>query len=274
MKLTYSIVIPYGKIEGNFLRCINSALNQNIPPIKIWVICNGQITNEFIKNLLDANSNLKINLIEFIFPENCTNANLARNCGLYKTTSKWVAFLDSDDWWDSDWSSNVQETIELNNCDFLYGSLRVYGKNNASSDLICRHYKEFTSPENYLLSYLPAQTSTFFVNTNLAKNVGWNNSIRRHQDYDFFVRLVKSNPIVSIVENISVNVDWSTARRHKYHRDCLQIIKKWRPRVEKKNYLRHLNNLRKSAFYSKDWFAHISITKELLFSIIQKSNYL
>jgi glycosyltransferase involved in cell wall biosynthesis len=274
MKFSYSVVIPYGKIEGNFLRCINSTLQQIVNPEEIFVICNGQITACHIKELLSKEKHLLCSKIKFLYPKNCTNANIARNFGLQQVKSEWVAFLDSDDWWDNNWSELSKLRIESEDCDFLYGSIKIHGENNSYSELSCCDYQKLGTAENYLLAYRPAQTSTYFIRSNLARRVGWNNELRRHQDYDFFVRAVNFGLKVSIINGAGVNVDWSIPRHHKFHRDCLYVVKNWRSNVEKKFYLRHLNNLRKSAFQSKDWIAFLLILANLIISLFLIKGYL
>lgn len=258
----YSVIIPYGKKQGNFLRCIKSVIEQTILPTQIIVVCNGEISIDFIRTNSDIEILLNNSIISFIFPIGCTNANMARNHGLSMVTAGWTAFLDSDDWWDENWVFNVNKAINLEQSDFLYGSLRIHGKNNSQSELLCNHYSEQKTPENYLLAYKPAQTSTYFIKTYLAKEVGWNNKLRRHQDYDFFVRATKASSKTSIVNGIFVNVDWTTPRRHKFHMDCLEVVTLWHMNVEKKYFLRHLKNLYKSAFLSKDWKAFFVILNE------------
>jgi len=266
----YSVVIPFGKVEGNFIRCIKSTIEQAIQPTNVFVVCNGEVTEDYIKKLICDVELLNGKFISFVYPERCTNANIARNFGLDLVKSDWVAFLDSDDWWDNDWVTNVKNAIKDENPDFLYGSLRVHGAKNRKFELICNHYQEQFTPENYLLAYRPAQTSSYFIKTELAKFARWDNNIRRHQDYDFFVRLVKITPKVLAIHNVSVNVDWTGPRRHKYHEDCLKVVDNWAECVEKKFYIRHLNNLRKSSFKSCDWNAYFKLSIKLINAMFNK----
>lgn len=258
----YSVVIPFGKKAGNFSRCINGVLQQTIAPKKIFIICNGEVTEDYAKNLLRSEINQWSDTISIIQPVLCNNANVARNLGLRRSETDWVAFLDSDDWWERTWVQSVESINGKNFLDFYYGSIRVFFAKNSSKDLICEDWKSLKTPENYLLAYKPAQTSTYFIKTKLAKDVEWDETLRRHQDYDFFSRLIKKSELAGTVPGVHVNVDWVEVRRHNFHMDCLKVVREWKPHVDSYYYKRHIANLIISSIRSKDWRAVPSLIFE------------
>lgn len=265
--LCYSVVIPYGKKSGDFIRCIKSITSQNISPKQILVICNGEVTHSYVKTIIGGLSASDFRLTNFIYPEKCSNGNIARNIGLNLVDTEWVMFVDSDDWWEANWISSVASISKYEEFDFLYGSMKIYSNQSEFKALQCAHFSEFKTPENYLLAYKAAQTSSYVIKTWLAKKTGWNEHLHRHQDYDFFVRLVKSFNVKSIAAtDIYVNVDWSDARRTKYHLDYLRVVKGWKPNVERIYYLRHIRNLTIGTIKSRDWKAVLPFLKELIFA--------
>lgn len=268
--MKYSVVIPCGKLDGNLNRCILGVMKQSINPDKIFVICNNGVKIEEIsKLLLNLEKYPNFKTIDLIDGSNLKNANQARNLGLINTTSEWVAFLDSDDWWDEKWIENASTKSAA---DFIYGSIRVHG-GIYSEVLHADDYKKSITPENYLLQYKPAQTSTYIIKTSFAKKILWDQDLKRHQDYDFFARAVKSSSSTEFIKDVFVNVDWSKPRRHKLHLDCLRVVKKWRNHVEKKFYIRHIYNLFISSCRSRDTKALLPILFESFYLIFYR-NYL
>jgi len=73
-------------------RAIESVLNQTYKPEKIIVINDGSTDNTE-----EAIALFKHNIL-YIHQKNC-GASGARNCGILKATSTWIAFLDGDDEW-------------------------------------------------------------------------------------------------------------------------------------------------------------------------------
>ena len=259
--LDYSVVIPFGKKDGDFSKTLSGIFSQEIQPREIIIICNNGITLEYFKSKYQINED-NVTLIEV---KDKINANVARNIGIEKCKSDWVAFLDSDDWWDSSWVQAIDKKLKNDTAiDFIYGSIRVHHPNSLTSILSADNWKKDYTPENYLLAYKPAQTSTYFMKTILAKNVKWDNTLKRHQDYDFFVRIARTDANTSVIPECHVNVDWTVFRKHKYHLDCYKVTKKWRKLVDPYYFRRHCYELAKSAFKSYDWKPLLLLTIEII----------
>lgn len=251
--LEYSVVVPFGKLEGNIFECVTSVLRQAVLPRQVVIVCNGVVTTEHAESVLRplrAENKTKLNIVD---GRHCTNANFARNLGVKFVQTEWCGFLDSDDRWSDTWVISVTRRIEeQHDGEFCYGSLVV---NTGLENILvpCCQWSDYGSPENYLLSYQSAQTSSFFGKTALIAKIGWDETLRRHQDYDFFVRMVRSGANVVAVTSGYVHVDWSRPRRHQFHRDCIRVIDSWRGRVSDGLYRAHMRRLLKSAVLSKDF---------------------
>jgi glycosyltransferase involved in cell wall biosynthesis len=268
--INYSVVIPFGKFEGDVTRCVKSALDQKILPEKILVVCNGKVTVEYaaslLKPILEMDHDNRVNLI---YSGEIGNANIARNVGIDNCPSEWVAFLDSDDWWDCRWVEVVNEKIKKEQPDFIYGSFYFYDQEGNRKKSIARNYSIFFTPENYLSAFQSAQTSTYFSKTSLAKRIKWDEQLIWHQDYDFFVRIVKEG-IVSVISLPFVNREVET-RRHKHHIDCYKVLKRWNGHANYYFYNRHVYGQIVSAIKSKDW---IAIPYLLSLFLISKNNHI
>ena len=93
-----SVIIPYYKKINHIRKTLNSVLDQTFQDFEIIIIYDDvnlddlNIIEELVKN------NHKIKLIK-----NAKNlgAGLSRNIGIQNSTGKIIAFLDSDDYWDT-----------------------------------------------------------------------------------------------------------------------------------------------------------------------------
>jgi len=94
-----SIIVPYYNSEKTILRALNSIIRQTYKNIEIILIDDGcsdyssQLVNDFIKN----NKEYKITNIR----QDNYGAAKARNVGIKKAQGEYIAFLDSDDSWET-----------------------------------------------------------------------------------------------------------------------------------------------------------------------------
>lgn len=103
-----TVIIPVYNTEKYLDRCLDSVLNQSYKNIEIIIINDGSTDNSFsvIKRYLENNSIIYIQL-----EKNCGLGN-ARNVGLDNASGDYVAFLDSDDWIDSNFYYILIEALE------------------------------------------------------------------------------------------------------------------------------------------------------------------
>lgn len=119
-------------------------------------------------------------------------ANSCRNIGIEKSKRKYIALLDSDDLWPSDYLEKsfifAESHFEFSGS---YGKCMVRdGEKERLSD--SRAIKENESLFDFLLApNTIAQTSTFFLTTEKAKSILFDENILRHQDWEFFIRFGK-----------------------------------------------------------------------------------
>ena len=95
MKCDVGVVIPTFNRPGETLRAINSVLEQTILPSEIVIIDDGsspECAEELQKLLLGLD-------VKLVWNEPSRHPGIARNHGVGLLTTKWVAFLDSDDLW-------------------------------------------------------------------------------------------------------------------------------------------------------------------------------
>jgi glycosyltransferase involved in cell wall biosynthesis len=245
-----SVVIPWGRLEDDVLRAIMSAARQSQAPLEILVVPNREVTWAVAESrLADVASAV------LVVPGSGPNANAARNLGVAAAQGDWVAFLDSDDWWDPEWLAEVSSRCDALGCavDGFYGGIRVVNGAGEEQDVVRAYGLEpFGTAENYLLSYHSASTCTLVLRRQILRKCRWDESLRRHQDYDLFARLVRSGARLAHVDTVLVNVLWSGSTRHRAHADCLLVTSQWAGKVAPGYYYRHLKNLLIGAVRSLD----------------------
>lgn len=245
-----AVVIPYGKLEGDILRCVGSVLDQSHRASEVLVVANNKVSAVAARQkLAPLADRLELRVIDGAA---CRNANDARNLGCREAGSAWLALLDSDDWWGPQHLATCIAAV-MSSPDpvgFVYGSINVVSAQGIAV-LPAAHFSCEATAENYLLSYRPAQTSSYFVLRSLMLAHPWAPALRRHQDYEWFARITR-HCRAAVNPAAHVFVEWLDERRHQAHSDCWSVVEPWRNQVRRHEFRKHHRNLIKSALRSRD----------------------
>lgn len=209
-----SVVIPTYNRSKELARAIKSVLNQTYQDFEILVVDDG--SEEDLKVICDSFNDQRI---KFLRNDTHTNANVARNRGIKEAQGEYIAMLDSDDEYLPHHLSRRVEKIKEWDCDGIFGS--AYIDNGEEQTLkLSRPLRKGELMINYLLSDGFAQTSSHFYKANAAKAVLWDETLLRHQDYDFSVRFAdKFEFLTDYTPTIIIN--WKQGNTQKL--DFIQI---------------------------------------------------
>ena len=144
-----SVIIPTYNSEKYIQKCISSVLNQTYENFEIIIIDNNSSDNTI--NIINSFSSNKIKILNVV---NNGNISISRNLGIKNSTGSWIAFLDSDDFWEKDKLNKLSKKLE--NYDLIYHNMNIL-KNNK----ILKNY-------NFLFSKLNTGHSSLIEN--LCKN--------------------------------------------------------------------------------------------------------
>lgn len=100
-----SVIIPTYNRERFVTEAIDSVLDQTVTDYEILVIDDG--STDGTRKALEA----YVDKIKYIYQEN-SGVSSARNVGIKEAQGEWVAFLDSDDEWTTDYLSTQMAQLE------------------------------------------------------------------------------------------------------------------------------------------------------------------
>ena len=134
--MKFSVVIPIYNSENTICRCIESVLNQSVKDFEIVVVDDGSTDNSYTI-LQDYEQKGKIRL----FRQNNSGPGAARNQAIKNSYGEYIAFLDSDDYWESDYLQTVLLAGANQGIDIIY--LDVYKERENGKIIYCSNNKRF-----------------------------------------------------------------------------------------------------------------------------------
>jgi len=127
-----SIVVPTFNRASTIKRCIESVIDQTYPNWELIIVDNN--SSDSTMELLNQYNNVCIKIISV---DNEGVIGRSRNIGIKNSVGKYVAFLDSDDWWDPNKLSVSVGVFENNTIDVVYHNCSIMS-NDSSKHTHCR----------------------------------------------------------------------------------------------------------------------------------------
>jgi glycosyltransferase involved in cell wall biosynthesis len=195
MSFEVSVVIPAYNAARFIGTAIDSALAQSYRPSEIIIIDDGSHDNT--RSVVEKYNGI----VKFIYQVNAGPA-AARNRGIREASCEWIAFLDSDDYWDS-------EHLELlvKNADSNRDAALVYcGKKwvDEHGTLIQNSFEQTQFPSGWIFNdmfqanYI-STTSVVLVRRDIVLKLGgFNETLRIAEDYDLWLRIAAISPICGV----------------------------------------------------------------------------
>lgn len=120
-----SIIVPIYNAQNCIEKCIDSIINQTKKELEIILINDGSTddTDKIIKKYNDKR-------IKYFINNNC-GIGSTRNFGIEKATSKYILFIDSDDYLELDACEKLYKKIEADKSDIV-----VYNFNKIEKDIV------------------------------------------------------------------------------------------------------------------------------------------
>ena len=219
---------------GIFLRqSITSILNQSYENWELifYDNCSSDNSKQIIEKFKD-------NRIKYFKSKFFLNLYHARNNAIKKAKGKYIAFLDTDDWWKK---NKLQEQIKFlkknKNVKILYTNCYIYHQNTKTKKLLLNKlYSGMIASEllkNYFITIL-----TVIVKKDVFKNNKFDKRYNIIGDFDFFSRLSLKYPIYCIEKPLAYfrahNNNYSILKKNDYISELKFWIKKNNIRFKRK----------------------------------------
>ena len=179
-----SIVIPFYNAEEYFNEAYQSIKKQTLQPKEIIVVIDGcgQKAEDFLTSYEDI---VLINLAENVGPAE------ARNIGVKKAKSQWIAFMDSDDKWKN---NKLEKQLEFltKHTDFAacHTGIIVFNKEKTIATYID---KPFDLSVTDLLKTSHVVPTSFIISKKIFNEVGgFDAKLKCSEDHDFTLNLVSN----------------------------------------------------------------------------------
>jgi glycosyltransferase involved in cell wall biosynthesis len=199
-----TVVIPIYNRAKYFKRTLDSVVHQSYQNLEIIIIDDYSSDINELEKVLNEYSDNRIKLFK-----NMKNMNGAysRNVGIKNASGKYVAFMDSDDTWELNKLERQIKIAETLNGNFLVTCKSKVIRRRFSEILPAKCIDKNEKVSDFLFSnngYIP--TPSIFLPATLAKKNLFNESLRRHQDYDFLLKLESINTKIYTIDEVLVNV--------------------------------------------------------------------
>ncbi|MCU4158136.1 glycosyltransferase family 2 protein, partial [Carboxylicivirga sp. A043] len=202
-----SIIIPYYKNCNQIERTILSVINQTYSFYELIIINDCSPDWKKALGIIQLFNDKRIKTISHTYNK---NGAAARNTGIKNSIGEYIAFLDADDEWLPNHLEDALKVLKENNKDLVYTQATVKSKYK-DEIMPIQGIKYSQSISDYLfvdggLMFTP----TLVVKSEVAKQVLFNEQLRRHQDYDFLLRAEAQGLKIGFVPKANVIVHWET----------------------------------------------------------------
>lgn len=193
-----TVIIPVYNRARLVRKAIDSVMAQSEQDFELIVVDDHSDDGDALKELVNHYRDSRIQLIRH---SRNLNGAAARNTGIFEARGRFIALLDSDDTW---MPEKLRTCIEVHkdNTEVIYSSLR-------QNRLVLpdRPLSDSEPAGDYLIiSRGCMQTSTLFLATDFAREVLFDDALKRFQDYDFVVRLEQAGAHFVFVEDVLVEM--------------------------------------------------------------------
>lgn len=197
-----SVIIPTYSRPDNICRAIDSVLRQTYPNIEIIVVDdNGEGTECQIMTEKQLKQYIDKNLIIYIKHFVNKNGSAARNTGYRVCKGEYVNFLDDDDIL---LPNKISKQVEILQRYTEYGATycnsiikRVQNLTNRLLVVNTVYRESGDLCKEYLLDKVKFNTSTILFKRSVIDELnGFDESFKRHQDYEFMVRFFRNEKII------------------------------------------------------------------------------
>lgn len=187
-----SIIIPVFNAEKWLDNCIKSVVNQTIKSIEIILVDDGSTdkSGEICERWANHDARVKV------FHQNNHGVSSARNLGLSYCTSKYISFIDSDDWVASDYIESLLSTATPNADMITSGLFWCLDENSIKRDELPSQTFNLNVEKDYLAIFNQDLITSpvgklYSKEMIMAHNIKFDTSLSLGEDRDFNVQFLR-----------------------------------------------------------------------------------
>jgi glycosyltransferase involved in cell wall biosynthesis len=194
MNTDLTIIIPCYNTQNYLERCIESIINQNYNDFELILIddCSTDDTLKIIKTYA-----IKYNFIKYIENKKNMGAGYSRNEALKIVHTKYVTFIDSDDFIDNNYLEEHMKNIKKENADISICDIKVIYESNGTFEISECCDKAFNK-KNIILSGLAASPCNKIFKKELFNENLFAEGIINEDIPAVIYSLIKSNKIIYV----------------------------------------------------------------------------
>ncbi len=196
-------VVPTYNRATLVVDALDSVYAQAYRPIEVIVVDDGSTddTEEVIENWIQEHAPSNEFSVRYIYQKNA-GGNVARNHGIREASGAWVAFLDSDDRWDTaKLEKQMRVAAEDSGIGAVYCGLRHWYADKNQFGTIKRDYPQGNLLNQLLVHDVTAPTSCYLVRKELLEQCGlFDESLQARQDWDMWIRLATVTQVGAVPE--------------------------------------------------------------------------
>lgn len=150
MKEKVTIIVPVYNGAKTITRCLNSLLSQSYQKIKILIVNDGSTdsTSQILKKLYSNNEKITI------YNQENKGVSAARNLALKYVETEYVAFVDADDFVDSDFILNLVNGFSNKLIDLSINGIKRYDSNRKVNYDISHYSKTGILNNQQIMNYV------------------------------------------------------------------------------------------------------------------------
>jgi glycosyltransferase involved in cell wall biosynthesis len=225
MKLV-SIIIPTHKGSNYIERAVKSVLNQDYNYVEVIVVDdNGANSNEQIKTKNILELYIRNKSIKYIVHQINKNGASARNTGVEISNGQYIAFLDDDDVY---LPNKIRIQVEaLDNLDSSWGMVYCSAVLKSKNDYVIRKAtKNGALLYEILCHKVVIGSDALLVRKEAYEKVsGFDESFKRHQDYEFTAKIA-SNFKIKAVEELGFIYNMETIRNSPHNLETAKLYRR------------------------------------------------
>ena len=234
--MNISVVIPCFNRKNTLPRSIDSVINQTYKPSEIILVDDGSTdgTRDFI---LKSYPNIKY------FFQTKKGVSSARNKGIRESSSKWIAFLDSDDEWLPQKLEKQKTQLEKHPGIFISHTNEIWIRNGVRVNQMKKHQKYGGYIFDKCLDICRMSPSSVLIHNRVLKDVGiFDENLQVCEDYDLWLRITSKYSVLFEKELLII--------KYGGHKDQLSKVKEGieQFRIQSLEKILTLNHLKKDQF--------------------------